>query len=68
MSDLQSGPQILADAEQDPIEMTQNDDGSWTENSFVEQQIQSDPKGCEAVSSLPTDFKETNTATYAPST
>jgi hypothetical protein len=67
LSDLQSGPQILADAEQDPIEMTQNDDGSWTEDSWVTQGIQSDPKGCEAVSSLPTNLGLPNSGSYFPS-
>jgi hypothetical protein len=72
LTDLQSGPQILADAEQDPIEMTQQTDGSWTENPTVAQQIQSDPKGCEALSSLPTNFASTTPAggavsPYSPS-
>ena len=35
--DLESGPQILANAEQDPIEMTQNEDGIWNERLTVSQ-------------------------------
>ena len=67
LSDLESGQQVLANAEQDPILMTQNGDGSWTEQSTVSQYFTADPKGCEATSTLPTDFGPPDDLTYSPS-
>ncbi len=71
LSDLQSGKQILADAEDDPIEMTDNE-GVWTQAPIVTQQIQADPNGCQALSSLPTNLALTTGGTgtvpsYSPS-
>ena len=40
-----AGQQVLANAEQDPILMTQNDEGVWTEQSTVSQYFTADPKG-----------------------
>ena len=67
LSDLESGQQVLANAEQDPILMTQNGDGTWTEQSTVSQYFTADPKGCEATSTLPTDFGPPDDLTYSPS-
>jgi hypothetical protein len=71
LTDLESGQQILANAEDDPIEMTQVS-GVWTEANTVTQQIDSDPKGCQAVSTLPTNFASTTAgggsiSPYSPS-
>ncbi len=57
LTDLESGKQVLADAEDDPIEMTQVS-GVWTEADTVTQQIDSDPNGCQATSSLPTNSRQ----------
>ena len=71
VSDLESGPQLLANGEQDPIEMTQVG-GVWTLNPSVAENFQANPSGCEALSSLPTDFAPQTSAgggisNYAPS-
>ncbi len=71
LSDILSGPQILADAELGPIQMTQSG-STYTLDPTVTQNITSDPKGCQALSSLPTDLASTVAsdgyyAPYAPS-
>jgi hypothetical protein len=67
LSDLESGQQVLANGEQDPILMTPNDQGVLTEQSTVTQYFTADPSGCEATSTLPTDFGAPGDLTYAPS-
>lgn len=72
VKDLESSQQLLADGEQDPIEMTQGEDGTWTLDPSVTENVQASPSGCEALSSLPTDLGVQTTAgggisSYAPS-
>jgi hypothetical protein len=64
LSDLMSGQQILADAEQGPVPTENNP------NSIVDQNIVSPANECQAVSELPTDFaanQSVNLGNYGPS-